>query len=246
MTTHDNTPDDGAARAAVEAARERLDTSVVHSARRYNYWLGGKDNFAADRKSGDAIAAVFPNIRPAAIENRRFLQRVVTYLVREAGIRQFLDIGTGLPTVDNTHEVAQRLAPQSRIVYVDNDRCKSGCVHAGGWLRQPEAGRHRVTAALPGSAPIVPAVGRSWGRGRLGPGYQGLRATAQCAAMSSAVGRGSGSLSARHSATDTIPGGRSSRPSKNRAKSARLRGTNLVGLRSAAWSLAMVSGGMKS
>src|SRR5882757_2720926 len=98
-----------------------VDTTVAHSARRYNYWLGGKDNFAADRESGDAIAAVFPNIRPAAIENRRFLQRVVTYLVHEAGIRQFLDIGTGLPTVDNTHEVAQRLAPESRIAYVDND-----------------------------------------------------------------------------------------------------------------------------
>jgi S-adenosyl methyltransferase len=99
----------------------RIDTSVAHPARRYNYWLGGKDNFAADRASGDAVAAAFPNIRLAAVENRRFLRRAVTYLTADAGIRQFLDIGTGLPSADNTHEVAQRSAPQSRVVYVDND-----------------------------------------------------------------------------------------------------------------------------
>jgi hypothetical protein len=98
-----------------------LDTSVAHPARRYNYWLGGKDNFAADRQSGDQIAAAFPDIVTAVQENRRFLRRVVTYLATECGIRQFLDIGTGLPTADNTHEVAQRIAPQARIVYVDND-----------------------------------------------------------------------------------------------------------------------------
>ena len=100
---------------------ERLDTSVVHPARRYNYWLGGKDNFAADRESGDATAAMFPTIRTAVVENRRFLRRAVTLLTKEAGIRQFLDIGTGLPSADNTHEVAQRLAPEARVVYVDND-----------------------------------------------------------------------------------------------------------------------------
>ncbi len=122
MVTTDDTPDDDRATAdALPTPRDRLDTEVVHSARRYNYWLGGKDNFAADRASGDAIAAVYPNIRKAAIENRRFLQRVVKFLVHEQGIRQFLDIGTGLPTADNTHEVAQRLAPESRIVYADND-----------------------------------------------------------------------------------------------------------------------------
>jgi hypothetical protein len=98
-----------------------LDTSVAHPARRYDYWLGGKDNFAADRESGDAIAAKFPAIRTAVVENRRFLRRAVTYLTAEVGIRQFLDIGTGLPTANNTHEVAQGLAPSSRIVYVDND-----------------------------------------------------------------------------------------------------------------------------
>jgi hypothetical protein len=104
-----------------DSTSSRLDTSVPHPARRYNYWLGGKDNFAADRESGDAIAAAFPAIRTAVQENRGFLQRAVTFLTKEVGIRQFLDIGTGLPTANNTHEVAQAIAPESRIVYVDND-----------------------------------------------------------------------------------------------------------------------------
>jgi hypothetical protein len=98
-----------------------IDTSVAHPARRYDYWLGGKDNFAADRESGDAIAAKFPAIRTAVVENRRFLRRAVAFLTETAGVRQFLDIGTGLPTANNTHEVAQSIAPDSRIVYVDND-----------------------------------------------------------------------------------------------------------------------------
>ncbi len=98
-----------------------IDTSVAHPARRYNYWLGGSDNFEADRISGDALAAAFPAIKTAAIENRRFLRRAVTFLVKEAGIRQFLDIGTGIPSADNVHEVAQSLAPESRVVYADND-----------------------------------------------------------------------------------------------------------------------------
>jgi hypothetical protein len=101
--------------------RYTFDTTVAHPARRYDYWLGGKDNFASDRESGDAIAGAFPSIRFAVRENRAFLKRTIEYLVREAGIRQFLDIGTGLPTADNTHEVAQTVAPESRIVYVDND-----------------------------------------------------------------------------------------------------------------------------
>jgi hypothetical protein len=100
---------------------DRIDTTVAHPARRYDYWLGGKDNFQADRDSGDAVAAAFPTIRTAAVENRRFLRRAVTYLAREVGIRQFLDIGTGIPSADNTHQVAQAIAPESRIVYVDND-----------------------------------------------------------------------------------------------------------------------------
>ncbi|MFI5678072.1 SAM-dependent methyltransferase [Streptomyces cellulosae] len=98
-----------------------IDTSVPHSARIWNYWLGGKDNYPVDEAAGDAYTAVFPGIVTIARGSRAFLGRSIRYLVREAGIRQFLDVGTGLPTVDNTHEVAQRLAPESRIVYVDND-----------------------------------------------------------------------------------------------------------------------------
>jgi len=104
-----------------EALQTKLNTSVPHSARVWNYWLMGKDNFAADRALGDQIKAVFPDIEGIALESRRFITRAVTYLVREAGVTQFLDIGTGLPTADNTHEVAQRLDPEARVVYVDND-----------------------------------------------------------------------------------------------------------------------------
>jgi hypothetical protein len=98
-----------------------IDASVPHSARIWNYWLGGKDNFAADREAGDEFLEVYPAQRDKARAVRHFLARAVRYLVVEAGVRQFLDVGTGLPTADNTHEVAQRLAPESRIVYVDND-----------------------------------------------------------------------------------------------------------------------------
>ena len=98
-----------------------IDASVPHSARIWNYWLGGKDNFAADREAGDEFLAIYPAQRDKARAVRHFLARAVRYLVVEAGVRQFLDVGTGLPTADNTHEVAQRLAPESRIVYVDND-----------------------------------------------------------------------------------------------------------------------------
>jgi hypothetical protein len=98
-----------------------IDTSVAHAARRYNYWLGGDDHFEADRISGDAAAKAFPTVRIFALENRRFLRRAVTYLVSEAGIRQFLDIGTGIPAADNVHQVAQAIDPKVRVVYVDHD-----------------------------------------------------------------------------------------------------------------------------
>jgi O-methyltransferase involved in polyketide biosynthesis len=98
-----------------------VDTTVPHSARTWNYWLGGKDNFPVDREAGDRFRDVYPQIVEAARESRYFLARAVRYLAAEADVRQFLDVGTGLPTVDNTHEVAQRVAPESRIVYVDND-----------------------------------------------------------------------------------------------------------------------------
>lgn len=125
----------------------RLDTSVPHPARRYDYWLGGKDNFAADRTSGDAIAAAWPAIRIGALENRAFLRRAVTFLAKEAGIRQFLDIGTGLPTANNTHQVAQAITPESRVVYVDNDPLV--LVHARALLTSaPEGATAYVDADL--------------------------------------------------------------------------------------------------
>src|SRR5450759_91300 len=107
-----------------------FDTSVAHVARVYDYWLGGKDNFAVDRAAGEQAIAAYPDIVFSVRANRAFLARTVRYLTAEAGIRQFLDIGTGIPTSNNTHEVAQSVAPGARVVYVDNDRCKSGCMHA--------------------------------------------------------------------------------------------------------------------
>ena len=103
------------------AGHESLDTNVPQTARIWNYWLGGKDNFAVDRQVGDQIRQAFPDIVENARASRAFLIRSVSYVTAEAGIRQFLDLGTGLPTADNTHEVAQRIAPESRIVYVDFD-----------------------------------------------------------------------------------------------------------------------------
>ncbi|MFG1609586.1 SAM-dependent methyltransferase [Actinoplanes sp. NPDC049265] len=98
-----------------------IDTSRMHPARRYDYLLGGKDNFEADRANAEMLTRAFPAARVAAMENRKFLRRAVSTLAREAGIRQFLDIGAGLPTSPNVHEVAQDIAPESRVVYVDND-----------------------------------------------------------------------------------------------------------------------------
>jgi len=106
---------------ALWAAPPQIDTSVPHPARRYDYLLGGKDNFAADRASADELIKAFPAAKTAAIENRNFLRRVVGWLAREQRIGQFLDIGTGIPTSPNTHEVAQAINPGARIVYVDND-----------------------------------------------------------------------------------------------------------------------------
>jgi S-adenosyl methyltransferase len=102
------------------AVGRAVDSRTVAEARRYNYWLGGKDHFEADRVSGDAIAEAFPPIRAAALANRRFLHRVVAWLAN-AGIRQFVDIGTGIPLSPNTHDVAQAIPPDARVVYVDND-----------------------------------------------------------------------------------------------------------------------------
>jgi hypothetical protein len=98
-----------------------FDTSVAHIARVYDYWLGGKDNFEADRTAGEEALAAYPDLVSSVRANRAFLARGVRFLAAEAGVRQFLDIGTGIPSANNTHEVAQSVAPQSRVVYVDND-----------------------------------------------------------------------------------------------------------------------------
>ncbi|MGW0816718.1 SAM-dependent methyltransferase [Streptomyces viridiviolaceus] len=100
---------------------KRIRTDQPHTARIWNYWLGGKDNYEVDQAAGEQIRTLHPGIGEYARADRQFLGRAVRHLVTDCGIRQFLDIGTGLPTADNTHEVAQRLAPESRVVYVDND-----------------------------------------------------------------------------------------------------------------------------
>jgi hypothetical protein len=102
-------------------SRRDFDTTVAHPARIWDYWLGGKDNFAADRAAAERVLEVMPIMGPVARAGRTFLGAAVHHLAAEAGVRQFLDIGTGLPTANNTHEVAQRVAPDSRVVYVDND-----------------------------------------------------------------------------------------------------------------------------
>jgi len=98
-----------------------IDTTVPHSARIWNYWLGGKDNYEVDRMAGDQFIQAFPEIAVIARASRAFMGRAIRYLAAGPGVRQFLDIGTGLPTFDSTHEIAQQVAPESRIVYVDND-----------------------------------------------------------------------------------------------------------------------------
>jgi hypothetical protein len=114
-------PQDPTDRADWAARIANIDTSVAHPARVYDYWLGGEDNFAADREAAERVLAVTPGLRFRVRANRAFLARAVRYLAGEAGIRQFLDVGTGIPAANNTHEVAQAAAPDSKIVYVDND-----------------------------------------------------------------------------------------------------------------------------
>jgi S-adenosyl methyltransferase len=114
------------------AEKTPFDTSVAHQARMYDYVLGGKDNYAADRAAVEAGLKVWPDMAFAMRANRAFLGRAVRYLAADAGMRQFLDIGTGIPTSGNTHEIVQAIAPQSRVVYVDYDHCKSGCAHDRG------------------------------------------------------------------------------------------------------------------
>ncbi|GHD17449.1 hypothetical protein GCM10007147_06600 [Nocardiopsis kunsanensis] len=119
--------------------RPEIDTTVPHNARIWNHWLGGKDNYPVDRELGEQIRAFFPEIVDNALADRAFLVRAVTHLVREEGIDQFLDIGTGLPTHNNTHEVAQFLDPRARVVYTDNDPLV--LAHARALLVGTEEGR---------------------------------------------------------------------------------------------------------
>jgi O-methyltransferase involved in polyketide biosynthesis len=145
-----------------------FDTSVPHIARVYDYWLGGKDNFAADRELGEQTLEAYPNLVFSVRANRAFLARTVRFLAGEAGIRQFLDIGTGIPTANNTHEVAQRVAPESRIVYVDNDPIvlsharallksspRGACAYLDADLRDPGAILAAAARTLDFSKPVA-------------------------------------------------------------------------------------------
>ena len=137
-----------------------LDTRHAHSARVYDYWLGGKDNFAADREAAEQAIAANPGIVADVRANRAFLARVVRYLASECGVRQFLDIGTGLPTASNTHEVAQAVAPDARIVYADNDPMV--LVHARALLTSTREGSTSyLDADLRDTSAIVRAASRT-------------------------------------------------------------------------------------
>lgn len=139
---------------------DKVDVTVPHSSRMWNYWLGGKDNYEIDRVVGDQVAQLYPGIRETARVSRALQGRVIGYLAGEAGIRQFLDVGTGLPTANNTHEVAQRIAPESRIVYVDNDPLV--LVHARALLTSsPEGASDYVEADLRDSDRIMSEAART-------------------------------------------------------------------------------------
>jgi hypothetical protein len=138
----------------------KLDTTVPQTARIWNHLLGGKDNFAVDRQVGDQIIANLPQLAENARLSRAYLARAVRYLAGEAGVRQFLDIGTGLPTADNTHEVAQQVAPDSRIVYVDNDPLV--LAHARALLTtSPEGATDYIDADLRDSGTILREAART-------------------------------------------------------------------------------------
>src|ERR1700728_230161 len=156
------TSDEPAASPAGTAAKAKppaFDTSVANQARIYDYLLGGKDNYAADRAAVDAVLKVAPELGFTARANRAFLGRVVRYLTAEAGIRQFLDIGTGIPTAGNTHQVAQAIAPESRVVYVDYDPVV--LAHARALLTSHQAGATEyIDADLRDTATILEQASR--------------------------------------------------------------------------------------
>ena len=136
-----------------------IDASVPNSARIWNYWLGGKDHYPVDRRAGDAYRAIYPEIVDVARASRQFLGRAVRYLAGEAKVRQFLDIGTGLPTFNNTHDVAQRVAPGTRVVYVDNDPVV--LAHARALLTSTRAVTAYVDADLRDPDTILAAAART-------------------------------------------------------------------------------------
>ena len=144
-----------------QRANRPFDTSVPHIARVYDYWLGGKDNFAADRAAAEQVIATMPDVLVSVRAQRAFLGRAVHYLAAEAGIRQFLDIGTGLPSANNTHEVAQRAAPESRVVYVDNDPIV--LPHARALLASsPQGATAYIEADLRDTGTILPRRPACW------------------------------------------------------------------------------------
>ena len=136
-----------------------IDASVPNSARIWNYWLGGKDHYPVDRRAGDAYRAIYPEIVDVARASRQFLGRAVRYLAGEAQVRQFLDIGTGLPTFNNTHDVAQRVAPDTRVVYIDNDPVV--LAHARALLTSTRAVTAYVDADLRDPDRVVAAAART-------------------------------------------------------------------------------------
>jgi hypothetical protein len=137
-----------------------IDTTVPHSARIWNYWLGGKDNYEVDRMAGDQFVQAFPEIAVIARASRAFMGRAIRYLAAEEGVRQFLDVGTGLPTFDSTHEIAQQVAPESRIVYVDNDPVV--LLHAETLLvSTPEGATDYIDADMRDPRRIVEAAGKT-------------------------------------------------------------------------------------
>ena len=139
---------------------QRLDTGTAHIARVYDYWLGGKDNFVADRTAGDEALEAFPGLISSVRANRAFLARTVRYLARERGIRQFLDIGTGIPASNNTHEVAQSVSPETRVVYVDNDPMV--LAHARALLGSgPHGATDYIDADLRDTGKILQIAGRT-------------------------------------------------------------------------------------
>ncbi len=157
MTTDE--PSAPGATAAGKSSRPQFDTSVANQARIYDYLLGGKDNYEADRAAVDAVLKIAPEMAFTARENRAFLGRVVRYLAAEAGIRQFLDIGTGIPTAGNTHQVAQAVAPEARVVYVDYDPVV--LAHARALLTSNQAGATQyIDADLRDTGTILGQAGR--------------------------------------------------------------------------------------